>query len=137
MADLAKLPSMTRCPRPSAAACRFRAGTLKALAHPSRLLMLEALAEGEHCVCDLRQLVGLDLSTVSKHLSLLRQAGLVTDERRGSRVYYRLCCPAASELLEALAGPLDELARRRARELAAAGSATAAAVAAPAGRIAR
>jgi len=131
MVDLAKLPSVTRHPRPSPAACRFRAGTLKALAHPSRLLMLEALVEGERCVCDLRQLVGLDLSTVSKHLSLLREAGLVTDERRGSRVYYRLCCPAASKLLEALAGPLDELARRRAHEFAAAGSASSAPVAGP------
>jgi len=50
MVDLAKLPSVTRHPRPSPAACRFRAGTLKALAHPSRLLMLEALVEGERCV---------------------------------------------------------------------------------------
>ena len=98
--------------------------------------MLEALAEGERCVCDLRQLVDLDLSTVSKHLSLLRGAGLVTDERRGSRVYYRLCCPAASELLVALAGPLDNLARRRAGEIAA-GSAAPTAVAASGGRVAR
>lgn len=112
----------SKLPSP-AAVCRFRAGTLKALAHPSRLLMLEALAEGERCVCDLRQLVDLDLSTVSKHLSLLREAGLVADERRGNRVYYRICCPAAAELLAAVAGPLDRLALGRARELAAAGSA--------------
>ncbi len=128
---------MTTLPDRLAAACRFRAGTLKALAHPSRLLMLEALAEGERCVCDLRQLVGLDLSTVSKHLSLLRESGLVADERRGNRVYYRLCCPAAAELLEAVAGPLDELARGRARELAAACAAAPAAGSEPARRSAR
>jgi ArsR family transcriptional regulator len=116
---------MTTHPEHLATACRFRADTLKALAHPSRLLMLETLAEGERCVCDLRELVGLDLSTVSKHLSLLREAGLVIDERRGNRVYYRLCCPAAADLLAALAPPLDDLARRRARDLVAAGSAAA------------
>lgn len=102
------------------AACRFRAATLKALGHPSRLFMVESLAGGERCVCELRELVDLDLSTVSKHLALLREAGLVADERRGNRIYYRLCCPAVADLLAALAPPLDGLARRRARELSAA-----------------
>ena len=80
--------------------------------------MLESLAGGERCVCELRELVGLDLSTVSKHLTVLREAGLVSDERRGNRIYYRLCCPAVADLLVALAPPLAGLARRRARELA-------------------
>lgn len=80
--------------------------------------MLETLAGGERCVCELQRLVHLDLSTVSKHLTVLRKAGLVADERRGNRIYYRLRCPAAAELLVALAPPLDGLARRQARELA-------------------
>ncbi len=74
----------------TAARFRFRATTTKALAHPARLFMLETLAGGERCVCELREMVGLDLSTVSKHLALLRGAGLVTDERRGTQVFYRL-----------------------------------------------
>lgn len=71
-----------------------RARVAKALAHPSRLMMLEALAERELCVCELTQLVAADQSTVSKHLAILKQAGLVADRRDGSKTYYRptLCC---------------------------------------------
>lgn len=78
-----------------------RAAVLKALGHPSRLLMLEALAEGERCVCDLQALVGSDMSTVSKHLSLLREAGLVQSRKEGLWVHYRLAA-AVPELLDAV-----------------------------------
>ncbi len=70
-----------------------RTQVLKALAHPSRLLMVEALSAGERCVCDLQALVGADMSTVSKHLSLLRSAGIVLSEKRGQQVWYRLRVP--------------------------------------------
>lgn len=70
--------------------CRRRANVLKALAHPSRLLMIDALAKGERCVCELRELVGSDISTVSKHLSVLKNAGIVSDEKRGQQVFYTL-----------------------------------------------
>lgn len=74
-----------------------RAKVFKALGHPSRLLMVEALGQGEKCVCELRDLVGSDISTVSKHLSVLREAGIVRDERRGTSIYYslRMCCITA------------------------------------------
>lgn len=67
-----------------------RAKVFKALGHPSRLLMVEALGRGALCVCELRDLVGSDVSTVSKHLSILKEAGIVADERRGTSVYYSL-----------------------------------------------
>lgn len=67
-----------------------RARMIKALAHPSRLLMVEELSARERCVCELAELVGADMSTVSKHLSILRNAGIVEDEKRGSMVFYRL-----------------------------------------------
>jgi len=67
-----------------------RANIIKSLSHPSRLLMVEALSEKEKCVCDLAALVGADMSTVSKHLSVLKNAGIVEDEKRGSMVFYRL-----------------------------------------------
>lgn len=67
-----------------------RANIIKSLAHPSRLIIVEALAEKEMCVCDLAELVGADISTVSKHLSLLKVSGIVEDEKRGSMVFYRL-----------------------------------------------
>jgi DNA-binding transcriptional ArsR family regulator len=74
-----------------------RAKVFKALGHPSRLLMVEALGQGEKCVCELRELVGSDISTISKHLTVLKEAGLVRDERRGTSIYYslRLQCVTA------------------------------------------
>ena len=67
-----------------------RARIAKALGHPSRLLMLDALADGELCVCELTELVGADQSTVSKHLSVLKQAGIVSDRKEGTMTLYRL-----------------------------------------------
>jgi ArsR family transcriptional regulator len=71
-----------------------RARIAKAMAHPSRLLMLEAMEGRERCVCELTELVGADQSTVSKHLAVLKQAGLVEDRKEGVMVYYRVkvCC---------------------------------------------
>lgn len=71
-----------------------RARIAKALSHPSRLLMLEALEEGEMCVCDLTELVGADQSTVSKHLAVLKQAGIVEDRKDGTMTFYslKICC---------------------------------------------
>jgi ArsR family transcriptional regulator len=71
-----------------------RAKIAKAMAHPSRLLMLEAMEGKERCVCELTELVGADQSTVSKHLAVLKHAGLVEDRKEGVMVYYRVkvCC---------------------------------------------
>lgn len=77
-----------------------RAQVLKALGHPTRLAMAEALLEGERCVCDLQALVGSDMSTVSKHLSILRSAGLVDDRKEGLKVYYRLRLPCVAKFFE-------------------------------------
>lgn len=77
-----------------------RVAVIKALAHPSRLVIAEALQRGELCVCDLRDLVGSDISTVSKHLTVMREAGLLEMEKRGLNVYYRLRCPCLRNFLE-------------------------------------
>lgn len=82
------------------ASYRQRAQVLKALGHPSRLAMVEALLQGEKCVCDLHDLVGSDMSTVSKHLSVLRNAGLVDDRKEGLKVYYRLRVPCVAKFFE-------------------------------------
>ena len=66
-----------------------RASVVKALAHPTRLFIVDEIAKGERCVCELTAMIGADISTVSKHLSVLKQAGLVADEKRGLMVYYR------------------------------------------------
>lgn len=62
----------------------------KALSHTSRLCMVEELLRGEKCVLELTALVGADISTVSKHLAVLRSAGIVTEEKRANRVFYSL-----------------------------------------------
>ncbi len=71
-----------------------QAKIFKALGHPSRLLMVDALRSGEKCVCELQALVGDDMSTVSRHLGVLREAGIVSTDKRGTSVYYALtlCC---------------------------------------------
>lgn len=67
-----------------------KANILKALGHPTRLWMTEQLGNGEKCVQELAQYVDADVSTISKHLSILKQAGIVRDEKRGKMVYYHL-----------------------------------------------
>lgn len=68
-----------------------QAKIFKALGHPSRLLMVDALMRQEElCVCDLQTLVGADMSTISKHLSVLKDAGVLRDSKRGLNVYYSL-----------------------------------------------
>jgi ArsR family transcriptional regulator len=71
-----------------------RARIAKALAHPTRLLMLDVLADREWCVCELTELTRLDQSTVSKHLAVLKQAGIVADRKEGTKTFFRLriCC---------------------------------------------
>jgi len=70
-----------------------RAAVAKAIAHPSRLMILDALRSGERCVCDLTELVGSDQSTVSRHLAALRTAGLVDSRKEGVMAFYRLKVP--------------------------------------------
>ena len=70
-----------------------KARIIKAMAHPTRLFIVETLAKHEHCVCELTALIGADVSTVSKHLSILREVGIIDDEKRGSSVYYQLKMP--------------------------------------------
>jgi ArsR family transcriptional regulator len=69
---------------------QFRARIFKVLGHPSRLQMVESLFDGQRCVCELQALVGSDMSTVSKHLNVLKEAGIVEIERRGANIYYSL-----------------------------------------------
>jgi ArsR family transcriptional regulator len=77
----------------------------KALAHPSRLAVVEALAGGERCVCELQELVGGDMSTVSRHLSVLKGAGVIADEKQGQWVFYRLTLPCVQTFLNCLRHP--------------------------------
>ena len=85
-----------------------RARVMKALAHPSRLLMVDALENRERCVCELTELVGADISTVSKHLSVLKDAGIVTCQKRGLQVFYRLQCTCIPQFFECIESVLKQ-----------------------------
>lgn len=68
-----------------------RANVLKALAHPARLKLIDVLAEHQEvCVCDLAEEIGMDISTVSHHLTQLKHAGIVESDKRGQMVFYCL-----------------------------------------------
>jgi len=93
-----------------------RAKVLKALSHPTRLYMVDRLAQRECCVCELQELVGADMSTVSKHLSVLKSAGVVSDDKRGKQVWYRLRVPCILNFF----GCVEEVLRQDAVDKAAA-----------------
>lgn len=93
-----------------------RVDVLKALAHPSRLYIVLRLAEGEVCVGDLTKEIGADVSTVSKHLAILRDVGLVADRREGQNILYSLTCGCILDFIhciDAVAPPGDPGVRRR------------------------
>ena len=77
-----------------------QSGLFKALGDPHRLAMLATLARtaDEVCVCDFTSALPLEQPTVSHHLRILRDAGLVTSERRGTWVYYRLANDASERI---------------------------------------
>lgn len=86
---------------------KSQAAVFKALAHPGRLLMVDELSKGERCVCELAALVGSEMSTVSKHLSQLKQAGIVEDDKRGAQVFYRLKTPCVMNFFQCVASVRD------------------------------
>jgi ArsR family transcriptional regulator len=84
----------------------------KALSDPGRVRILLSLEPGELCVCQITELFGLAPSTVSKHLSLLHQAGLVSSRKENKWVYYRLPgrdgSPLAREVLSLVKRSLQD-----------------------------
>ncbi|MBM9535621.1 ArsR/SmtB family transcription factor [Desulfobulbus alkaliphilus] len=95
-----------------------KANVLKALGHPTRLWMAEQLADGEKCVCELAEFIDADFSTISKHLAVLKQAGVVEDEKRGKQVYYRLKVPCIIKYLPCVEAVIETSVRERVALLA-------------------
>ena len=90
-----------------------RAKIIKAMAHPTRLFVVDELSRGERCVCELTEMIGADMSTVSKHLSLLKSAGIVQDNKRGAQVYYSLRCPCVLDFFRCVEGVLKTNAQEQ------------------------
>lgn len=80
---------------------RTTARVFKALSDPNRIRIVKMLEERELCVCEVREVLGLSTSTVSKHLSILRDADLIEDEKDGKWVNYRLNGRSDSVLIRA------------------------------------
>jgi DNA-binding transcriptional ArsR family regulator len=81
---------------------KSRAGIVKAMAHPTRLLVMEALMDGELCVNDLTGFAECDVTTLSKHLAVMKKAGLLVCEKRGLQVFYRIACPCFVEFFRCI-----------------------------------
>jgi ArsR family transcriptional regulator len=77
-----------------------------ALAHPSRLEILEILRDGEACVCHIQAMLEQRQAYVSQHLNVLRQAGLVTSRKEGLRAYYRISNPQYFVVIDKVAAIL-------------------------------
>jgi ArsR family transcriptional regulator len=86
--------------RPDPVLLKQQARVFKALAHESRLALVTRLAQGERSVGDLAAEVGLDRTTVSKHLAVLRNCGVASDRRDGATVYYTLRTPCVMKFFE-------------------------------------
>lgn len=78
---------------------------LKLLAHPERLRILDAIRRDSECVCHLEALLGKPQPYVSQQLRLLRDAGIIADEKQGQNVFYRLSDEAVRGWLDAVLGP--------------------------------
>ncbi len=85
-----------------------RVEVLKAVADPTRLQVLDLLSdEGEHCHCELQEVLGAPANRLSFHLRVLRESGLVGSRRNGRRVYYHVHPGALERLSELLPQPVD------------------------------
>lgn len=79
-----------------------RSVIVKAMAHPTRLLVMDVLTQGEKCVNDLTNLAGCDVTTLSKHLAVMRRAGLLQCDKRGVNVFYQIACPCFLEFFRCI-----------------------------------
>jgi ArsR family transcriptional regulator len=105
----------TKAMRTAKAKARYaaRAKVMKALAHPTRLFIVDQLANGPRCVCELTDMVGADVSTVSRHLSVLREVGILDDDKRGNQVFYSLRVPCVLNWYSCVEGVLQADAKRK------------------------
>jgi len=78
---------------------KSKAEIFKALAHPTRLWIVEQLREGDRCVCELVENIDFDFSTISKHLSVLKNAGIVDSNKVGKKIFYSLKVPCIMKFI--------------------------------------
>ena len=96
---------------------QIRAEILKAMAHPTRLFIMTELEQRKHSVNELREMIGDDISTVSKHLSVLKKAGVLKDEKVGNQVFYSLKRPCIMNFMECVEMLIKENAQEKLNSL--------------------
>jgi ArsR family transcriptional regulator, arsenate/arsenite/antimonite-responsive transcriptional repressor len=107
-ADVAQCCAPLACEPLPAAGAEELAALFKAVADPVRLRLLSMIAchpGGESCVCDLTPAFAMTAPSISYHLKILREAGLITSERRGTWVYYRVLPEVMARMSAVLAPP--------------------------------
>ena len=94
-----------------------KAAVIKTLAHPTRLLIVHEVAQAPRNVRDLTKVADADITTVSKHLSILRGAGIIGSTKRGQQVFYALNCPCVLEFLRCVTKVMTSVTNDRMRLL--------------------
>ena len=92
---------------------KIRSEILKALAHPVRVLIVEQLSKGDRCVCELNALADIDQSNISRHLAMLKKAGIVSERRDGMRVFHHLETPCILKAFDCAVEVVRTDAKRR------------------------
>lgn len=90
---------------------------MKAVAHPIRILLLDALSRGDRCVTELTELADVDQSSISRHLAQLKKAGIVTERREGAKVIHSLACPCMLQAIDCSADVLRKTKKRWSKNL--------------------
>jgi DNA-binding transcriptional ArsR family regulator len=85
-----------------------QAKIVQAIGHPLRLEIIDFLKNGEQCVCDIAEHVGSERSNVSKHLSLMVNAGVLEHRKEGLKVIYKLKCPCILDFFDCISGVLKQ-----------------------------
>jgi ArsR family transcriptional regulator len=91
----------------------------KAIAHPLRIAVVDFLKDGEQCVCDIAEYVGSERSNVSRHLSVMANAGLLEYRKEGLKVIYSLKCRCIVDFFSCVTTVLKQQARDNEKLLAA------------------
>jgi ArsR family transcriptional regulator len=93
---------------------KIKAGIIKAMAHPVRLMIIDELSRGDRCVCEILPMFKLDQSTLSRHMSQLKKAGIITERKEGVRVIFHLATPCIMQIFGCVMNVIkDDFNRKR------------------------
>jgi len=94
---------------------KARARIMKALASPVRLMIVDELSRGERCMCELQPLFPMNKSTLSRHVTALKNVGIVSERREGVRCFLKLQTPCILNVFDCAMGVIRAEAKRQAK----------------------